>query len=86
MPSDSATALPAPPDAILFDLDGTIIDSRVPFVDSMNYALAAQGQRQRKPEELWQYLGDQQLDLVRRGVEHEIQQRACDLVRLRRAG
>ena len=57
MPSDAARALPAPPDAILFDLDGTIIDSRVPFVDSMNYALAAQGQRQRKPEELWKYLG-----------------------------
>jgi phosphoglycolate phosphatase len=57
MPSDDAGALPTPPDAILFDLDGTIIDSRVPFVDSMNYALAAHGQPQREPEELWHYLG-----------------------------
>jgi len=45
------------PDAVLFDLDGTIIDSRVPFVTSMNYALAANGQRVREPDELLPYLG-----------------------------
>jgi phosphoglycolate phosphatase len=45
------------PDAVLFDLDGTIIDSRVAFSDSMNYALAAYGRAQRAPEELWPYLG-----------------------------
>jgi phosphoglycolate phosphatase len=45
------------PDALLFDLDGTIIDSRVPFVTSMNFALASNGQRQREPEELEPYLG-----------------------------
>jgi phosphoglycolate phosphatase len=45
------------PDAVLFDLDGTIIDSRVPFVTSMNYALAANGQRERDPKELLPYLG-----------------------------
>jgi phosphoglycolate phosphatase len=45
------------PDAVLFDLDGTIIDSRVPFVTSMNYALAANGHQQREPQELLPYLG-----------------------------
>jgi phosphoglycolate phosphatase len=45
------------PDAVLFDLDGTIIDSRVPFVTSMNFALAANGQREREPDELLPYLG-----------------------------
>jgi phosphoglycolate phosphatase len=45
------------PDAVLFDLDGTIVDSRAPFATSMNYALGAHGQAQRKPEELWHYLG-----------------------------
>jgi phosphoglycolate phosphatase len=45
------------PDAVLFDLDGTIIDSRVPFVTSMNYALAANGQPEREPKELLPYLG-----------------------------
>ena len=57
MPSAPAGALPAQPDAVLFDLDGTIIDSRVPFVDSMNHALAANGQPERQPEQLWHYLG-----------------------------
>ena len=42
---------------MLFDLDGTIIDSRVPFVTSMNYALAANGHPQREPQELLPYLG-----------------------------
>jgi phosphoglycolate phosphatase len=45
------------PDAVLFDLDGTIIDSRVPFVTSMNHALAANGQREREVDELLPYLG-----------------------------
>ncbi|HEX3803784.1 MAG TPA: HAD hydrolase-like protein [Solirubrobacteraceae bacterium] len=45
------------PDAVLFDLDGTIIDSRVPFATSVNYTLAAVGRPERKPEELWHYLG-----------------------------
>jgi phosphoglycolate phosphatase len=55
--SSEEIALPHPPDAVLFDLDGTIIDSRVPFAYSMNHALAAFGRRQREPEELWRYLG-----------------------------
>ena len=42
---------------MLFDLDGTIIDSRVPFVTSMNYALAANGQPEREPDALMPYLG-----------------------------
>lgn len=45
------------PDAVLFDLDGTIIDSRVPFATSVNYTLAALHRPERKPEELWRYLG-----------------------------
>lgn len=57
MPSDADRALPAPPDAILFDLDGTIIDSRVPFVTSVNYTLAAHGRPQREPAELVHHLG-----------------------------
>ncbi len=45
------------PDAVLFDLDGTIIDSRLPFVTSMNHTLAVHGLPPREPEELWPYLG-----------------------------
>jgi phosphoglycolate phosphatase len=57
MNSPTRETLPLEPDALLFDLDGTIIDSRVPFVTSLNYALAAHGQREREPEEVLHYLG-----------------------------
>ena len=45
------------PDAVLFDLDGTIVDSRLPFATSVNLALAAHGQPTREPEQLYRYLG-----------------------------
>jgi len=45
------------PDAVLFDLDGTLIDSRVPIVSAMNAALAAHGEPTREPSELYRYLG-----------------------------
>lgn len=57
MPPDAASALPAPPDAILFDLDGTIIDSRVPYVTSVNHTLRTHGRPERRPEELVHHLG-----------------------------
>jgi phosphoglycolate phosphatase len=45
------------PDAVLFDLDGTIIDSEVPFAHSINHTLAAYGQPPREMSELRRYLG-----------------------------
>jgi phosphoglycolate phosphatase len=45
------------PDALLFDLDGTIVDSRIPYSRCMNYALAAIGQPERAAEDLYQFLG-----------------------------
>jgi phosphoglycolate phosphatase len=45
------------PDAVLFDLDGTIIDSEVPFTESINYTLGVYGRPPRKASELRQYLG-----------------------------
>jgi phosphoglycolate phosphatase len=50
-------ALPQPPDAVLFDLDGTIVDSRVPYTRSLNHALAQAGLPTHAPEDLYQYLG-----------------------------
>jgi phosphoglycolate phosphatase len=50
-----AAALAA--DAVLFDLDGCLVDSRVPFVRSINAALAAHGLQERHPDELVGYLG-----------------------------
>ena len=44
-------------DAVLFDLDGVLVDSRVAFARSVNTALAAQGLPPRPEHELHQYLG-----------------------------
>lgn len=46
-----------PPDAVLFDLDGTLVDSRVAYSRSMNHALGAVGLPTHPPEELHRYLG-----------------------------
>jgi phosphoglycolate phosphatase len=44
-------------DAVLFDLDGVLVDSRVPFTRGINSALVAHGLPERPEEELHQYLG-----------------------------
>jgi phosphoglycolate phosphatase len=44
-------------DAVLFDLDGVLIDSRVPFARAINAALVAHGLAPRPDEELHEYLG-----------------------------
>lgn len=44
-------------DAILFDLDGVLVDSRVPIVRSYNAALAAHGLPARAEEELHPLIG-----------------------------
>ncbi len=45
------------PDSVLFDLDGTLVDSRAAFVHSMNHALQAVGLAPHAPAELHGYLG-----------------------------
>lgn len=44
-------------DAVLFDLDGVLIDSRVPFARGINSALLANGEPTRPDNELHRYLG-----------------------------
>jgi phosphoglycolate phosphatase len=44
-------------DAVLFDLDGVLVDSRAAFAGSVNAALADQGRPQRPADELYGYLG-----------------------------
>jgi phosphoglycolate phosphatase len=53
----ASRAVDVPADAVLFDLDGTLIDSRVPFVRSVNAALTEHGIPARPAEDLFQYLG-----------------------------
>jgi phosphoglycolate phosphatase len=44
-------------DAVLFDLDGVLVDSRVAFVRSINAALGEHGLPEREADELHPYLG-----------------------------
>jgi phosphoglycolate phosphatase len=44
-------------DAVLFDLDGVLVDSRVPFARAVNTALAAHGLPPKPAHELHRYLG-----------------------------
>ncbi len=44
-------------DAVFFDLDGVLVDSRVPFARSVNGALTSHGLSPRPEHELHQYLG-----------------------------
>lgn len=45
------------PDAVVFDLDGVLVDSRLAFTASVNAALQEFGRRPRPPEELYRFLG-----------------------------
>jgi phosphoglycolate phosphatase len=44
-------------DAVLFDLDGVLVDSRTAFVRSINAALTEHGLPERAADELLEYLG-----------------------------
>jgi phosphoglycolate phosphatase len=48
---------PAPPEAVLFDLDGVIVDSRVPFARCVNHALAEHDMPPQPAHELHRCLG-----------------------------
>jgi phosphoglycolate phosphatase len=73
------------PDALLFDLDGTIVDSRVPYTRCMNYALATVGLAERAPEDLYQYLGPPLHETLveHLGVPTELVERCIELYRER---
>jgi phosphoglycolate phosphatase len=45
------------PTAVIFDLDGVLADSRVPFLNCVNYAFDRLGLPRRRDEELLPYLG-----------------------------
>lgn len=76
---------PAPPySAILFDLDGTIIDSAPGILASLEYALERMGMRAPREEELVHWIGPPILDAFRdqAGLDEKDSQRA--LVHYRR--
>jgi phosphoglycolate phosphatase len=70
--------------AVLFDLDGVLVDSRVPFARSVNSALASHGLARRPEHELIQYLGPPLHQTFRALVGDEsLVQRCVDAYRAR---
>jgi phosphoglycolate phosphatase len=62
----SETALKV--DALLFDLDGTLVDTREDILGSVNHALAAVGRPPRRLEEVTDFIGDGALQLMERSL------------------
>jgi phosphoglycolate phosphatase len=59
--------------AVVYDLDGTLVDSRGDLSDSVNAMLEALGLPPRRDEEIWGFVGEGAERLVRRalGPDHE---------------
>ena len=54
--------------AVIYDLDGTLIDSRGDLSDSVNAMLAALGLPGRDEREIWSFIGEGAERLVRRSI------------------
>jgi phosphoglycolate phosphatase len=62
---------PAPfpwPDLLIFDLDGTLIDSKVDLANSLNQALRERGMQELDHEEIYSYVGNGVYNLIERSV------------------
>lgn len=57
-----------PPRAILFDLDGTLVDSRRDLAASVNFALREVGLPARPEEEIFSFIGEGSRRLLERSV------------------
>ncbi len=73
--SDLKGIQPAPVDLLIFDLDGTLIESKWDIAVSVNLTLAELGLPQRPQEEIFGFVGDGVKRLLRLSVGEENQAR-----------
>ena len=66
-----ASSLLAPPKLLVFDLDGTLIDSRIDLTNSVNATLEHFGKPALADATVASYIGDGVAALVRRSLAHE---------------
>jgi phosphoglycolate phosphatase len=67
-------------ETILFDLDGTLVDSARDIATSVNWVLAQEGQATRSQEDIAAYVGDGMKCLLMRAFDTTDEQRLCDIV------
>jgi phosphoglycolate phosphatase len=56
------------PDLLIFDLDGTLIDSKTDLANSLNQSLRERGLRELAREEIYSYVGNGVYNLIERSV------------------
>jgi len=54
--------------AVIYDLDGTLVDSRADIADSVNAMLSTLGLPERDEREIWSFIGEGAERLVRRSL------------------
>jgi len=67
---EERTALPRRPPLVLFDLDGTLIDSAVGIAEAVNRTLLELGHRREDPELVRGWIGDGARLLLHRALAH----------------
>ena len=55
-------------DSVIFDLDGTLLDTIEDLADSMNYALSAHNMKERTLDEIRAFVGNGMLNLTKKAV------------------
>jgi phosphoglycolate phosphatase len=71
--------------AVVYDLDGTLVDSREDISDSVNAMLCALGLPDKPPEIIWNFIGEGAERLVRRSLGPEHENRLAEALRTWRA-
>lgn len=58
-------------DVLIFDLDGTLVDSKKDIATAVNFALDALGFKQKDPEEIFSYIGTGVKGLIRKCIGNQ---------------
>lgn len=59
-------------DLIIFDLDGTLVDSKDDIVNAVNYTLRRHGLKEKKPAEIVSYIGTGSRELLRKSMDNAV--------------
>lgn len=68
--------------AVIFDLDGTLLDTIDDLMDSTNYILASKGFPTHDAEKYKYFVGDGMANLVRRALPPNMQSESLDLLKM----